>query len=118
MYISEQEQHDRIQSFAFLVGIGFCILVLLFVCPGHAGHNASAAIELCDRVNPNNAPATSLMRLPGIGSVRAAALVAYRAQVEQQAGGAAAFKNSNDLQKIKGIGPKTVEKIRDFLTFN
>ena len=118
MYISEQEQHNRIQSFAFLVGICFCILTLLFVYPGHVANNASASIELCDRVNPNNAPVSSLMRLPGIGSVRATALVAYRMQFEKQTGSKTAFSNSNDLQKIKGIGPKTVEKIEDFLTFD
>ena len=35
----------------------------------------------------------------------------------EQNNGTPAFQNPNDLQKVKGIGPKTVENIREWLKF-
>ena len=47
------------------------------------------------------------MRLPGIGPVTAQAIIASRT--------ATPFQNLNDLDKVKGIGPKTLEKLRPFV---
>jgi len=58
------------------------------------------------------------MRLPGIGAVRAASIVAYREQIGQEGDGRRAFRRCDELQKIKGIGPKTVEKIQDYMEFD
>jgi competence ComEA-like helix-hairpin-helix protein len=69
------------------------------------------------QINPNNAPLGSLVRLPGIGIVRAAAIVSYHEGLTQQDYTASAFKNCNDLQKVKGIGPKTVQNICQWLKF-
>ena len=55
------------------------------------------------------AAVASLMRLPGIGRVRAMDIAAGRSQ---QPFGCAA-----DLERVRGIGPKTVEKIKPYLTF-
>ena len=69
------------------------------------------------RINPNDAPASSLIRLPGIGTGRARAIVAYRESFGQQEAGRLAFENVDDLQKIKGIGPKTAKNIAEWLKF-
>jgi competence protein ComEA len=58
-------------------------------------------------INVNTATADELTRLPGIGPVTAQAIVASR--------GVAPFQNLNDLDKVKGIGPKTLEKLRPFV---
>jgi competence protein ComEA len=58
-------------------------------------------------INVNTATADELQRLPGIGPVTAQAIVAAR--------GRAPFQSLNDLDKVKGIGPKTLEKIRPFV---
>jgi len=55
--------------------------------------------------------------LPGIGISRAGAIVAYRENIAEQNTGMPAFENPNDLQKVKGIGPKTVENISEWLKF-
>ncbi|UCF44481.1 MAG: helix-hairpin-helix domain-containing protein [Planctomycetota bacterium] len=57
----------------------------------------------------------SLVRLPGIGAVRTAAIVAYR----ENFGSAdnPAFRDCNDLQKVHGIGPKTAQNICQWLRF-
>lgn len=61
-------------------------------------------------VNVNTASPEELETLPGIGEVLAQRIVEYR-----EAHGP--FKSPEDLLKIKGIGPKTLEKFRDRITF-
>ena len=68
-----------------------------------------------NRINVNTAPAESLVRLPGIGPSRAAAIIQYRKQAGEK--GSKAFESPGDLQKIKGIGPKTAEKITPYICF-
>jgi len=55
----------------------------------------------------NTATADELMRLPGIGPVMAQNIITSRT--------AAPFQTLNDLDKVKGIGPKTLEKLRPFV---
>lgn len=111
---------ERIQSFAFVIGVLLCVLfsfgfVSNLVGLGLAVEGREFVLE--SRINPNNAPAASLIRLPGIGISRAQAIVAYREQFVGQGGSGAAFRVCDDLQKIKGIGPKTAEKISEWLKF-
>ena len=55
------------------------------------------------------------MRLPNIGPARAEAIIAYRMSV---AGDRPAFEKPEDMEKVKGIGPKTVERMRPWLRFD
>ena len=70
------------------------------------------------KINPNDAPLGSLINLPGIGMARAAAVIAYRQQRVRSNGVQPAFRNSEDLQKVKGIGPVTAAKISEWLKFD
>ena len=45
------------------------------------------------------------MRLPGVGLVKAQAIVTYREQFRQSGKGDLAFRDCNDLDNVKGIGP-------------
>ena len=76
-------------------------------------------ITIMDRINPNTADWASLARLPKIGRVRAQAIVEYREQFNNVSGQArgVAFANADDLQNVKGIGPKTAELIGEYLIF-
>jgi competence ComEA-like helix-hairpin-helix protein len=76
----------------------------------------AGAVELESRINPNNASTASLVRLPQIGPNRAAAIIAYRESISRS-GSRAAFRGCDDLRKVKGIGPKTVENLRKWLKF-
>jgi len=78
-----------------------------------AGGGCDVVID--DKINPNKACAASMIRLSGIGPSRAGAIIEYRKNAGQ---GAVAFENCRDLQKVSGIGPKTVEKIKPRLKFN
>lgn len=57
-------------------------------------------------VNINTASSAQLQSLPGVGPTTADRIVDYRRQNGP-------FKKPEDLMKIKGIGPKTFEKMKD-----
>ncbi len=64
---------------------------------------AWAAIDI------NNATQTELEQINGIGPKKAQAIIDYRKQH-------GAFKTVNDLEKVPGIGPATMERIRKDIT--
>ena len=113
-----EAKQSRMQSFAFVIAIGFSVcLSVCFVVSSFAGSQQSFEIQLDSRINPNYAPMASLVRLPGIGIGRAGAIVAYRENFTEKDGSNLPFKNCNNLQKVKGIGPKTVRNISQWLKF-
>jgi len=57
-------------------------------------------------VNINTASVDELSSLKGIGQVKAEAIIKYR-----EANGE--FKNVSEIVNVKGIGEKTMEKIKD-----
>lgn len=59
-----------------------------------------------DLININTASSSELQSLTGIGEVKAGAIIEYR----EQNGG---FSSVDELINVKGIGEKTLEKIRD-----
>jgi competence ComEA-like helix-hairpin-helix protein len=111
-------QQNRIQSFAFIIAVCVCVLLGLCFCvskPFATEHTSK--IELESRINPNKASISSLARLPGIGISKAAAIIAYRENFSKKEPNSTAFTKPEDLQKIRGIGPKTVQKISDYLKY-
>ena len=109
---------NRIQSSAFVISIS--VVVCLSVCFAASSllrFGRSSEIELAGRINPNNAPVASLVRLPGIGIGKANAIVAYRANLAGRKPNGPAFETVDDLQKVRGIGPKTVENMSEWLKF-
>lgn len=60
-------------------------------------------------VNINTADKATLMLIPGVGEVIAQRILDYRSQY-------GAFSSADELVKIKGIGEKTLEKMRPYVT--
>lgn len=81
-----------------------CALALLLAC---AGIPAMAAEQDKGVVNINTANAKQLQYLPGIGAKKAQAIIDWRAQHP--------FRQVDDLAKVRGIGSKTVDKLRSHL---
>jgi len=64
-------------------------------------------------VNVNTATADELMRLPGIGPSKAAAILALRARMTGQR-----FARVEDLLRVRGIGRVTLRKLRPIVSLN
>ncbi|MHC4737801.1 MAG: ComEA family DNA-binding protein [Planctomycetota bacterium] len=110
----EKMQNGR----AFVIAVLFGVLLSVgFAISTFPKFRQVCEIELQSRINPNDAPIASLVRLPGIGISRAGAIAAYRENFSSCQPNRQAFRNSDDLQEVKGIGPKTVQNIRQCLTF-
>jgi competence protein ComEA len=58
-------------------------------------------------INVNTATVDDLMRLPGVGPITAQAIVSARAS--------APFRKVDELDRVRGIGPKTLDKLRPFV---
>jgi len=111
-------RQNRVQSFAFVIAVSVAVCFsICFVFLSFAGLQQSCEVKLDEKINLNDAPAASLVRLPGVGIVRAEAIVAYRENFSEQNNGSPAFGNCDDLQKVKGIGPKTAKNICQWLKF-
>ena len=65
--------------------------------------------EQPQKINLNRAEAWLLEALPGIGEVKAQAIIDYREQN-------GLFNNINELIKVKGIGAITYDKIKHLIT--
>lgn len=59
-------------------------------------------------VHINSADANELQRLPGVGPSTAQKIIEYRTQIGR-------FSSPEQLDDVKGIGPKKLEKMRPFL---
>jgi competence protein ComEA len=72
--------------------------------PGETGGGSAAGL-----ININTASATEFETLSGIGEVLAGAIVDYRTENGP-------FASVDDLENVSGIGPATLEEIRDQVT--
>ena len=77
-----------------------------------------AVKRLADKINPNHAEVASLVRLPGIGPMKAQAIIEYRQNIlATKKGQNIIFGCASDLEKVRGIGSKTVDNIKEYLVF-
>lgn len=81
------------------------------VAPGPEGvlrARTEAALILGEKLSLNEASAAALEGLPGVGARRAADIVADRAA-------RGPYPSVDALDRVRGIGPATVERLRPFL---
>ena len=85
-------------------GNAFAFLLLAFALVAGAAQAAEP-----QPLDVNRATAAQLEALPGIGAVKAAAILAVR----EERGG---FRSLAELESVRGIGPKLAVKLRSLLT--
>jgi competence ComEA-like helix-hairpin-helix protein len=116
-----ESKQQRIQLFAFIISILICVFFSLAFTASSVIHLSPArngcGIVLDDKINPNNATAASLARLPNIGHSRAQAVIEYKESFAAKNGDIPVFRDCNDLQRVKGIGPRTVQNLNQWLRF-
>jgi len=76
---------------------------------GQVAGDETSSSYVSGAVNLNSASSSQLDSLPGIGPAYAGRIIEYR-----EANGG--FKSIEEIQNVKGIGPKTFEKLRDLIT--
>jgi competence ComEA-like helix-hairpin-helix protein len=77
--------------------------------PAPMAPQMAPVVKPAGKVNINTADEAMFTSLKGIGPAKAKAIIDYR----QKNG---LFKSVDDLNKVKGIGEKTVAKLRDQLS--
>lgn len=92
----------RIQNLARTLGV----LLIALGLAGAASHAAPRG-DGGGVVNINNASVEQLTLLPGIGQAKAERIVAYRTKTP--------FKRVVELARVRGIGLKTVRKLKPWL---
>jgi competence ComEA-like helix-hairpin-helix protein len=107
MKSDNQELIVRPMKTAFFIGVILCFCFALPILPNFKKTNFA---PLDNKLNPNTASVYELAQLPAIGPARAQAIADYRKDEK--------FENAKDVEKVKGIGEKTVNKIKPFLKFN
>lgn len=90
-------------------------LVLLFGLILYRGYGNHLGLRPIEAVSPQHAPIdlnradrVELLQLPGVGPSLADAILAHR---ESQGG----FRTVEDIQQVRGVGPKTLEKLKPWL---
>jgi len=79
-----------------------------------AGTDPGRMALVAEHIDPNTASVGSLRRLPMIGPVKAQAIVDFR-RAARAAGRQKVFRWREDLTKVPGIGPETVERSAEYL---
>ncbi|CCQ12380.1 Late competence protein ComEA, DNA receptor [Pseudoalteromonas luteoviolacea B = ATCC 29581] len=83
--------------------------IALFLLPVYASSLSAKSevktVEVATKVNINTAGVAQLSTLPGIGEKKARDIIQYREQNGQ-------FKTLEQLQSVKGIGPKLLARIK------
>jgi hypothetical protein len=110
---------EIVASVGFLVAMALCVVLALSLAARALGAPIGRpTIPIRNKINPNRAPVASLVRLPGLGLTRARAIIAYRNESVERAGREVAYGCPEDMRQVKGIGPATVEGLRQWVCFD
>lgn len=86
----------------------FCLAIAVPPARATAEPTQVAAANVA-KININSATAKELQGLPGIGEVTAERIIAFRTEKGK-------FRTVDDLLKVKGVGKKSLEKIRGLIS--
>ncbi|UQF10915.1 helix-hairpin-helix domain-containing protein [Vagococcus lutrae] len=106
-------EHVRDQMVIYIPKVGENLAEVMLPTESSTSHHDSghAQAENETLVNLNTATAQELQTLSGIGEKKAEAIITYR-----ETNGA--FQTIDDLKKVKGIGEKTFDSLKESITIN
>ena len=79
------------------------------LAPTSLAASAASEVQISHIININNASATTLTKLKGVGAKTAAKIIKYRTDNGP-------FKNIEDLTKVKGVGKSVLSKNKQRLS--
>lgn len=79
----------------------------IFALSGTKKLSKAEKLKNYGKININNAPKSELKKLPGIGDKTADLIINYRINNK--------FNTISDILKIKGIGPKKFDALKDYI---
>ncbi|KIL53408.1 hypothetical protein KP77_03840 [Jeotgalibacillus alimentarius] len=82
---------------------------MVIIVPEKLSEEAVTQTVQSDKININAAKAAELETIPGIGPSKAAAIIQYREEN-------GFFKTIEDIMNISGIGEKTFEQLKEFIS--
>ncbi len=98
------------------------VMLLYGITTAGSGSVDAPPAPTVETIDPNTATWPELATLPRLGEVKAKAIVAYRESVEAARTDASesgpVFRRPADLDAVRGIGPKTIERLTPFLCFD
>ncbi|MBN1457647.1 MAG: helix-hairpin-helix domain-containing protein [Sedimentisphaerales bacterium] len=113
-YYQDKPRHIQSCEKAVSIAVFICFLLGIFITLGYYSRTGKGDVMVLEgRVNPNTAGIGSLVNLSGVGPARAKAIIEYRRQ-----NGNDVFKCTEDIEKVKGIGPKTSRAMSQWLRFD
>ena len=116
--LKDETEKTSAQICGLVVAVALCVLLGVSLATIYfIDTHRQAGMVLQDKINPNYACQASLVRLPNIGPSRAEAIIAYRKNFQNINSDSAVFKGPEQLQRVKGIGPKTVNGLAPLLVF-
>jgi competence protein ComEA len=90
-------------------GVSVALVVGVLICAVAANAGVMAAESKSAKVDINEAGEKELMTVRGIGETLAKRIVAFREEHGP-------YNRAEDLMKVQGIGEKSFEKIRPYIT--
>lgn len=111
-------RHDQTsRSCVVVLALLWAVVVVSGLRTGLSGRRVATADAPPGAVNPNSAPWYELALLPRVGEAKARAVVRCR-DARMRDGIGPAFARPVDLTEVRGIGPKTVERMAKELRFD
>jgi hypothetical protein len=84
------------------------------IVPERLADEGPRAGEVASQLDLNTADAAALSAIPRLGEVKAQAIVAWREKFVAANPGKRAFEEMETLYRVKGIGPSTMELLRQY----
>lgn len=104
-------QGKRIKAAVLLCGLFLAgALAMPLMAAEPQNDRALLAQQSAERLNINTANAEQLASLPGIGPVRAEAILVLRAEKGR-------FSSMSELQEVRGIGAATATRLESLVSF-
>ena len=102
---------SRIRGMAGLLVLGMCCGLLGAGIEGTAAYGATplASVSADKAIDLNDADEQQLMSVPGIGKTLAVRIIEFRKEHGP-------FRRVEDLLKVKGVGEKSLTKLRPHIT--